>query len=130
MAHMKQIFNWLAKKSDAQPTLGYLLGRPFLGPSSINEALYNTARLKNGGRIVERGIFLTSIFAAAAALPAAMPVAAAAFLIGGAVIAGKTVGVLAGKVADFLIEDINSRVIPRREQAREAAKAQKQQPKP
>lgn len=128
---MKQIFNWLAKKSDAQPTLGYVLGRPFLGPSGVNEAIYNTARLKNGGRIVERGIFLASIFtAAAAALPAAMPVAATAFLIGGAAIAGKTVGVLAGKVADFLIEDINSRVIPRREQAREAAKAQKQQPKP
>ncbi|MBW7910128.1 MAG: hypothetical protein H3C49_02475 [Alphaproteobacteria bacterium] len=123
---MKKIFNWLAQKSAVQPTLGYVLGRPFLGPSDINRAIYNTANLKNGGRIVERGIFLASIFGAVAAVPAATPALATAFLVGGAVIAGKTVGVLAGKVADFLIEDINSRVIPRRE----AAKAQKNQPKP
>lgn len=122
---MKKLFNWLAQKSPVQPTLGYVLGRPFLGPSDINRAIYNTANLKNGGRMVERGIFLASIFGAVAAVPAAAPALATAFLVGGAVIAGKTVGVLAGKVADFLIEDINSRVIPRRE----AAKAQ-QTPKP
>lgn len=123
---MKKLFNWLAQKSTAQPTLGYVLGRPFLGPSDVNRAIYNTANLKNGGRIVERGIFLVGIFGAVAAIPAATPALATAFLAGGALIAGKTVGVLAGKVADFLIEDINSRVIPRRE----AARAQKQQPKP
>lgn len=115
---IKQVFNWLAQKSDVQPTLGYIALRPFLGPSPVNEALYNTARLKNGGRLVERGIFLASVFGAVAALPAAMPMVATAGLIAGAAIAGKTVGVLAGKVADFVIWDINGRVIPRREAAK------------
>lgn len=122
---MKELFNWLGKKSSIQPTLGYILGRPFLGPSNINRAIYNTANLDNGGRIVERGIFLSAVFTAATiALPAALPVAATAFVIGGAAIAGKTLGVLAGKVTDWLVADVNMRVIPRRE----AAKAQKPQP--
>lgn len=114
---IKQVFNWLAQKSDVQPTLGYVALRPFLGPSPANSALYNTAGLNNG-RLLERGIFLASVFGAVAALPAAMPVVATAGLIAGAAIAGKTVGVLAGKVADFLIWDINGRVIPRREAAK------------
>lgn len=116
---MKQLFNWLGRKSAAQPTLGYILGRPFLGPGEINRGIYNTANLDNGGRIVERGIFLSSVFAAAAvALPAAMPVAATAFVIGSAAVAGKAIGVLAGKVTDWLVADVNMRVIPRREAAR------------
>lgn len=120
---MKQVFNWLAQKSDVQPTLGYIALRPFLGPSPVNDAIYNTARLKNGGRLVERGIFLASVFGAVAAMPAAVPVAASAFLVAGVAIAGKTVGVLAGKVADHLIWDINSRVIPRREAAKNSPKS-------
>ncbi len=115
---IKQVFNWLAQKSDMQPTLGYIALRPFLGPSPVNEAIYNTARLRNGGRLVERTVFLASLFGAAAAVPAAAPMAATAFLVAGAAIAGKTVGILAGKAADFLIWDINGRVIPRREAAK------------
>lgn len=118
---MKEIFNWLGKRSDAQPTLGYAVLRPFLGKGEINQGVYNIFKLKNGGRMAERVIFLSTAFAAAAALPLAAPIAATTVFLGGAaLVAGKTVGILAGKVADFFIEDINSRVIPRREEAKMA----------
>lgn len=129
---MKQLFNWLAKKSKFQPTLGYAAMRPFLGDDSKWEKnpLYNLFNFGNGGRIVERACFLSGCFLAAASLPLAAPVAAATIAGGGAILLGaKAVGVLAGKVTDFLVEDMNSRVIPRREEAAAAKKAQ-QPPKP
>lgn len=120
---MKQLFNWLGKKSDVQPTLGYALLRPVLGKRSSDDVLYNIFKLKNGGRLTERAIFLSAVFGAAAVLPLTAPVAlSTVFLASAAAVAGKTVGILAGKVADFFIEDINHRVIPRREAKKAAAK--------
>ncbi|MEZ0226121.1 MAG: hypothetical protein ACAH83_16315 [Alphaproteobacteria bacterium] len=119
---MKQLFNWLGKKSDAQPTLGYAVLRPVLGKRSSDDVLYNIFKLKNGGRLTERAIFLSAIFTAAAVLPLTAPVAlSTVFLAGAAAVAGKTVGILAGKVTDFFVDDINHRVIPRREAKRAAA---------
>ena len=121
---MKQVFNWLAAKSAIQPTLGYAVLRPFLGGGPINDPLYNFFKLRNGGRLVERAIFLGSAFAAAAALPLAAPVALTTVFLGAsALVAGKTAGIIAGKVADFFIEDIHMRVIPRREEAKAARQA-------
>jgi hypothetical protein len=125
---MKKLFNFLAARSEFQPTLGYAVLRPFMGGGEVNSALYNLFKLKNGGRITERAVFLGTAFAAAAALPLTAPVALSTVFLGAAALtAGKTVGILAGKVADFFIEDINSRVIPRREAAKQA---QQNKPRP
>lgn len=122
---MKELFNWLGKKSDVQPTLGYALFRPVLGNSNVNEVLYNTFSLRNGGRLTERAIFLSTVFGAAAVLPLSAPLAVSTvFLLGASALAGKTAGIIAGKVTDWLVADVNLRVIPRRE----AQKAPQKQP--
>jgi hypothetical protein len=122
---MKKIFNWLGKKSQAQPTLGYLALRPVLGKGDTNDAVYNLFKLNNGGRLAERTVFLSACFLAAATLPVSAPVTATTLFVGGSIaVAAKTVGILAGKLTDLLVWDMNARVIPRREEA----KAKKPQP--
>ncbi|MBI1215811.1 MAG: hypothetical protein GC185_08340 [Alphaproteobacteria bacterium] len=123
---MKKIFNWLGKKSSIQPTLGYVALRPFFGQSDPDDPLYNLFKLKNGGRIAERAVFLSACFLAVATLPMTLPVSVSTLALGGSVaVAGKTVGVLTGKLTDLLVWDMNSRVIPRREKKKQA----QQQPK-
>lgn len=118
---MKQIFNFLAKKSVFQPTLGYALLRPFSSEPPVNNSIFNMCKFTNGGRIVERAVFLSACFATAAALPLAAPLAASTVFLGtAAMIGAKTAGILAGKITDFIVSDINNRVIPRREAKKRA----------
>lgn len=119
---MKQIFNFLAKKSVFQPTLGYVLLRPFSSAPPAHNSIFNVCKFTNGGRIAERAVFLSACFAAAAALPLAAPITASTVFLGtAAMIGAKTAGILAGKVTDFIVNDINSRVIPRREAKKRAS---------
>ncbi|MEZ0262538.1 MAG: hypothetical protein ACAH80_16155 [Alphaproteobacteria bacterium] len=100
---MKKLFNFLAERSEFQPTLGYLALRPFMGGSAVNHGVYNLFKLKNGGRIAERAVFLGTAFAVAAAGPTVLMGAAA-------LVAGKTAGIMAGKAADFFIWNMQPRV--------------------
>ena len=105
----EKIFNFLAARSEFQPTLGYLALRPFMGGGKVNDAVYNVFKLKNGGRITERAVFLGTAFAAAAALTAPVTVSMV-FLGAAALTAGKAVGLTAGKVADYFIWTLKSDV--------------------
>ena len=122
---MKQLFNFLAKKSVFQPTLGYALLRPFSSEQPVHNSIFNMFKFTNGGRIAERAVFLSACFAAASALPLAAPIAVSTVFLGAAAMVGaKTAGVITGKITDFIVSDINNRVLPRRE-----AKKNAQQPK-
>jgi hypothetical protein len=108
---MKKVFNFLAERSDFQPTLGYLALRPLMGGGKVNDGFYNLFKLKNGGRLTERAIFFGTAVAAATALPLTAPVTLSTVFLGAAALtAGKAVGITAGKVADFFIWNLNSHV--------------------
>jgi hypothetical protein len=115
--NLKTIFNWLAAKDDLPLTFGLLARKTILKGTKL-ENKESSISFTRSGRLTERGVTLTSCFAAASAVSFMSLMAGTPFftvpilpyiLASLAVIAvGKSIGIGAGKATDFVTNKINN----------------------
>jgi hypothetical protein len=112
------LFNWLAKKSEFQPTLGYLAMRPVLGKLNGERTIYNVFNLNNAGRIKERAVFATGAALTISLLHIAGPAAPVVAIVG--LTYSKAFALVAGKMSSVFSNQMAHRVLPKMHKMKQA----------